>query len=319
MKQCEFVLSTVLWVVLWAGVAIAESGEESGFFGSLTVGGGYATGRPSQLDMDDDNKVLGNLNDRVESYSEGIPVLLAQIGYAFSTGTIIDVGLGKEDDDSATISISQLLGKPGLVSLGLDVGESEVWRDPYLVGVERAVTDEITVGLTLDYAEIFGTGAMLSIGGRNIRIEDDTIGSRQPDLRRDGSQFAAGAGYAFELGDGHAITPYLEGIKDTRDGESESSSGYRLSLNHSLKLGKWIFDTTLSGGQTEFDAPHPIFKHTREENMFEVSEVITYEELFGFKNFSISGFVNYSSMDANINFFDSNVLSIGMGVSVTIE
>jgi hypothetical protein len=314
MKQCKFALYTALLVVLLAGPAIAENDEESGFFGNLTVGGCYATGRPSQLEVTDDNKVPDNLNHRVETYSEVIPLLMAEIGYASSTGTIISVGYGMGDDDSATISISQLLGKPGLVSLGFEAGLYEVWKDPYLVGVERKETYKTTVGLTLDYADIFGTGAILSISGRQISIDDDTIGSRQPDLRRDGSQITAGAGYTIVLADGHAITPHLELISDTRDGESESSSGYRLSLNHSLELGKLIFDTTLCAGETEFDAPHPIFNRTRKEKMFAVTEWATYEELFGYKNFSIHGLVTYGIVDANINFFESNVLIIGMGM-----
>jgi hypothetical protein len=315
MKQCKFVLYVSLLVVFWAGAAIAENGEESGLFGNLTVGGGYATGRPSQLEVTDDNKVIGNLNDRVETFSEAVPFLTIEIGYAFAgTGTVISVGGAGVLDNSAVISISQPLGKPGSVSLGFEYGLVEVWRDPYLVGVERTETDETTTGLTIDYTDIFGTGAMLSISGRKISIDDDTIGSRQPDLRRDGQQITAGAGYTIVLADGHKITPHIELTLDKRDGESESSNVFKLSLNHSLVLGKWIFDTTLSAGEAEFDAPHPIFNRTRKEKMFAVTEWAIYKGLFGHKNFSIHGLVTYGIVDANINFFNSNVLIIGMGV-----
>jgi opacity protein-like surface antigen len=315
MKQCRFAFYSALLVVLLAGAAIAENEEESGFFGNLTIGGGYAAGRPSQLEVTDDNKVLVNLNDRVETYLEAVPVLMAEFGYVFAgTGTAISVGVEGAFDNSAVISISQPLGKPGFLSLGFEYGLVEVWKDPYLVGVERTETDETTAGLTLDYADIFGTGARLSISGSQIGIDDDAIGYRQPELRRDGSRITAGAGYTIVLAQGHAITPNIELTSDTRDGESESSTGYNFTLNHSLTLGKWIFDTTLSAGETEYDAPHPIFNRTREEKMFAVTEWVTYEELFGHKNFSIYGLVTYGIVDANISFFDSNVLIIGMGV-----
>ena len=289
--------------------------ERGGFFGNIILGGGLASGKPSQLEVTDDNEIINRLDERVESYSEAIPVIMAEIGYAIvSTGTEISLGNKSGRTDLLALAVNQSLDDLGSLRIILSHGYNEVWKDPFLVGVKRDDTKEITTSLEVDYETILGTGAQLSVSSAQIKIDDDQIGIREPDLKRDGSAITFGAGYVIAFNENNVIIPSIGFVVDERDGKSNSSEGYRLELEHVLGLGKFTFVTNLAFSETEFDKIHPIFNLTREEKGYELSEFITYVEPFGLRGFSINGLIAYSHVDANIRFFESDVLVVALGV-----
>ena len=289
--------------------------ERGGFFGNIILGGGLASGKPSQLEVTDDNEIINGLDERVENYSEAIPFIMAEIGYAIvSTGTEISLGNKSGRTDLLALAVNQSLDDLGSLRIILSHGYNDVWKDPFLVGVKRDDTKEITTSIEVDYETILGTGAQLSISSAQIKIDDDQIGIREPDLKRDGSAITFGAGYVIAFNENNVIIPSIGFVMDERDGKSNSSEGYRLELEHVLGLGKFTFVTNLAFSETEFDKIHPIFNLTREEKGYELSEFITYVEPFGLRGFSINGLIAYSHVDANIRFFESDVLVVALGV-----
>ncbi|OEU65030.1 MAG: hypothetical protein BA867_04700, partial [Desulfobacterales bacterium S5133MH16] len=282
--------------------------ERGGFFGNIILGGGLAAGRPSQLEVTDDNEIINGLDERVEHYSEAIPVIMAEIGYAIvSTGTEISLGNKSGRTDLLALAVNQSLDDLGSLRIILSHGYNEVWKDPFLVGVKRDDTKEITTSIEVDYETILGTGAQLSVSSAQIKIDDDQIGIREPDLKRDGSAITFGAGYVIAFNENNVIIPSIGFVVDERDGKSNSSEGYRLELEHVLGLGKFTFVTNLAFSETEFDKIHPIFNRTRKEKGYELSDFITYVEPFGLRGFSINGLIAYSHVDANIRFFESDI------------
>ena len=289
--------------------------ERGGFFGNIILGGGLASGKPSQLEVTDDNEIINGLDERVENYSEAIPVIMAKIGYAIaSTGTEISLGNKSGRTDLLELAVNQSLDDLGSLRIILSHGYNEVWKDPFLVGVKRDDTKETTTSLGLTYESILGTGAQLSVSSAQIKIDDDQIRIREPDLKRDGSAITFGAGYVIAFNKKNVIIPSIGFVVDERDGKSNSSEGYRLELKHVLGLGKFTFVTNLAFSETEFDKNHPIFNRTRKEKGYELSDFITYVEPFGLRGFSINGLIAYSHVDANIRFFESDILVVGLGV-----
>jgi hypothetical protein len=316
MKQmgCLWLLLMVLMFPVQVP-AQEDEPERSGFLGNIMLGGGLAAGRPSQLEVTDDNEVINGLDERAERYSEGIPFIMAKIGYAIvSTGTEISLGNKSGRTSELALAVNQSLDDLGSLRIILSHGYDEVWKDPFLVGVKRDDTKETTTSLGLAYESILGTGAKLSIRGAEIKVDDDLIGIREPDLKRDGSAITFGAGYAIAFNENNVIIPGIDFMVDERDGKSNSREGYRLKLEHNLKLRKFSFKTNLAFRETEFEKTHPIFNRTRKEKRYELSEFITYAEPFGFKGFSINGLIAYSHVDANIRFFESYGVVVGLGV-----
>jgi hypothetical protein len=266
--------------------------DHEGFFGNIVVGGGMAAGRPSQLEVTDDNKTLSRLDERADRYSEAIPVIMLDIGYAFkNTGTEISLDTQADFNAAVSLSVNQPLGKLGSLRTVIGYGIEDAWQDPYLVGTQRQETDQTRISLEIDFENILGTGALLSVSGNSIEIEDDLIAVREPDLKREGTTFSMGTGYVFSFGEGHALTPTLDLIVDERDGASNSSFSYQLGMAHTLTLVPVIFETALAYGKTTFDKTHPIFGRTREEKQYGINERITWMEPFGWHAFSFNGLI----------------------------
>ncbi len=312
----------LLLVVLIVPVQVTaqeDEPERGGFFGNIILGGVLFAGRPSQLKVTDDNEIINGLDERAEHYSEAILPIKAEIGYAIiSTGTEISLGNPNFRFSSLALAVNQSLNDLGSLRIILSYEYKDVWKDPFLVGVKRDETKEITTSLELNYETILGTGAQLSIRGAEIKIDDDQIAIREPDLKRDGTSLTFGAGYVKVFNKNNIIIPSIDLMVDERDGKSNSSKGYRLGLVHVLVLSKFTFVTNLSFRVTEFEENHPIFNRTRKEKGYELVEFITYVEPFGLRGFSIIGVIVYSQVDANIRFFESDMLVVGLGVGYSL-
>lgn len=316
MKQI-ICISFLLVLFSVPALAVAQDDEQaqSGFYGDILLGGGLVTGKPSQLEVTDDNEIIDGLDERSESYSEAIPFVMAEIGYRFAkTGTEISLGNQLGRTGEFAVSIKQSLNDWGALGITLGYGCEEVWENPYLVGVKRDDTEIITKSLTFNYENILGTGAQMSISSAKIKVDDDLIGAIEPDLGRDGEALTIGAGYVFVINEKNTLTPRIEYIEDDRDGDSHSSKNYRLSLNHTLSLGKFTFMSNFAYAKADFEKDHPIFNRTRDENGYELFEYITYADPFGWRGFSLNGLIAYSHVDANIRFFESDTLVVGLGI-----
>jgi hypothetical protein len=315
--EMKYINALVLLLLLMhpplVSFAQSEMNEHEGFFGNIVIGGGMAFGRPSQLDVTDDNSTLKGLDERADRYSEAVSVIMAEIAYAFK-GTEISLGTQADFNSALSLAVNQSLGTLGSARAIIGYGLESAWQDPYLVGVVRQETDQTSISLEIDYENILGTGALLSVSGSRIDVADDLIAVREPGLKRGGATVSVGTGYVFTFGDNHALSPTLDLIVDDRDGASNSSVGYQLGVSHMLALGPVIFETSLAYAKTTFDRIHPIFGRIREEEQYGISEFITYAEPFGWQGISFNGMIAYNRADANIRFFDSDVVVVGLGI-----
>ncbi len=316
MKKTSYIFLLLIVLIVPVQVAAQEDKQErGGFFGNSILGGGQAAGRPSPLEVTDDNEIINGLDEPAKYNAEAVSFIMAEIGYAIaSTGTEISLGTMSSRTDLLALTINQSLDDLGSLRIILAYGDDEVWKDPFLVGVKRDKTEETITNLELNYENILGTGARLSIGGAKIKTDNDQIGIREPDLKRDGSMVTFGAGYAITFNEYNVIVSSVDFVVDERDGSSNSSESYRLGLEHVLSLRKFTFVTNLAFSETKFEKNHPIFNRVRKEKGYELSEFITYAEPYGLQGFSINGLIAYSHVDANIRFFESYALVAGLGV-----
>lgn len=305
-------------ILLQVPACLAESPQDDfqdGFSGEVVVGGGWSAGRRSQLDVDDDNERLDDLDDRGDRFSEAVPALMVNVSYGWrETGTRVFLGNSDASHNGFTAGISQSLGSAGTLQTALTFARDEVWEDPYLVGVDRDETDRDTLGLELGWESILGTGLALSYGYTRVDVDDDRIGDRIRDLRRDGYVHTLEAAYAILFAERHLITPGVSLELGDLDGAANRYNGYSTFMVYAFEKGDYSFETVASLTRRLFDERHPRFRKTREETEFSSFVTVKRAEPFDFKNFNAYATVGVEATDANINFFDSHGFVVGAGI-----
>lgn len=309
-------ISAVLFIfVVSCPYVFTQYGQaEGGFSGSIMIGGGVVGGKPSQLDVGDDNKKVDDLNKRSESESEPVPIVDFSLSYEFaSTGTTVFVGT-----DSGSLGVgagvSQSLGDIGTFTITTGYSKDEVWKNPYIVGLDRKETDVESVSLDLSYEEILGTGAQLSYSYRSLDVDKDIIGESNRDLERDGAIHSGSFGYAFMFDESNILIPGMTYTKGDMDGKSNSFDSYSLDLTYVLQKQSFSIETAFSAGRSEFDKTHPVFDKIREEDEYSIISTLTLLNPLGFENYFITFIAGGNYTDSNVDFFDSAAGLLGMGI-----
>ena len=292
-----------------------QENDKNGFFGSILIGGGCETGKPSGLEVVDDNKKISTLDERSDRQSRDLFLIMGELGYEFaSTGTRVSLSNQKSEKSFADLVVAQPLKDIGTVRASFGFGKEDVWADPYATGVDRRKTDKESYNLKLEWEEILGSGFSATLKLSTIEVDHDLIGDRYPDLKRDGQVMAAEIGYVFSVGQNQMIIPGFDIEVQDRDGESSSSKKAGVSLSYIIEFDKWNFTTSLGLGKRDFDKTHPVFNKTRRETQCELSHLVTYSQPFGWKGCFLHGLLTYNRTEADIDFFKQDELTIGAGI-----
>ena len=298
-----------------AGQTREKEKDEYGFFGSILIGGGVATGKPNGLEAVDDNKKISTLDERSDRQNRGIFVLMGELGYGFaSTGTRISLSNQKSEQSFADLVVEQPLKDMGTVRVSLGYGKEDVWADPYITGADRREADEESYNLKLEWEEIMGSFFFTALKLSAMEVDHDLIGDRYQDLKRDGRIIAAELGYVFPVGENQMIIPGFDIEVEDRDGESNSSKKAGVSLSHIIEFDRWQFVTSLGMGKRNFDKSHPVFHKTRKETQYDFSHLVTYSRPFGLEGCFLNGFFAYSRINTDIDFFKQDELTVGAGI-----
>ena len=292
--------------------AVEMNSDHRGPYGNIHLGGGVLSGHPSGLDVLDDNERRDDLNSQNSRLSEGQLLLSADLGYIFKEGTTLGAGIRTEGP--LYLSLSHEVEGVGDLSLSALYEKKDVWKNPYLVGVDRSRTDHESFGFSADMKQILGTGMRIVFQQMNVDVKDDLIGQAEPDLRRDGTDTTLGIGYDWNLGAGGALSSSLSHTRLDREGAGNRGCTYAVELKHLLGAGRLTFASGLELKETQFDASHPIFNKKRQESTYGVSEMISFADPLGYENWSIFMLVAYSATDSNISFIDRSVSLVGSGI-----
>jgi hypothetical protein len=296
-----------------AAPAQAQGSWKSGWFGDIRIGGGMVSGRPSGLDVWDDDERRDRLTSEGDRVSQGFPLIGGEIGYGLAqTGTMISAGGNMEDPWH--VSVGQKVEGWGLISLRGLYEETEVWENPYRIGVDRQETDAESFGWGLEWENVRNTDLTVYFDRMEVDVDQDRIGAIEPELRRDGADTTLGIRYPWDLGAGGVLTGGIEYTHIDRDGEANSASGYGAELNHRFEWRRWSFITGLEFVAKEFEETHPVFNETRQEATFTASETVSFAEPWGLQNTSCFVFAGYSETASDISFFERSATILGAGV-----
>jgi hypothetical protein len=287
---------------------------ETGFSGQIVIGASILTGHLSQLDTYERDKRIDRLDGQSDEVSYQVPYFSGELAYTLSNGltTFFVTSLNSGADLAA--GARQSLTGFGQISLAATMESCEVWQNPYLVGVSRSRTDEVGYGVSIGLQDIMGTRLVLTSQITAVDVDKDLIGEQEKDLHRDGARSTYGAGYAIGLDDRQQIIPMVLYSSDDMDGEANSNDGYALAVSYQLGSGSWGLEASIEMGWTEYRKDHPVFNKTREATSFGASALVGYSGPFGWSHTSIYCLAAYNRIDENIDFFDSEFLTFGIGV-----
>lgn len=312
MKSCKKILFCVglcIPFICCSALAQEEAAEISGLHGDILIGGAWFSS-DNQLAPWDDNKRTSSLSGKAKTESGFVPLFSGNISYSASFGTRFFIsseeglaaGLTHGFEDICDLTLAG----------GYDPGQ--VWKDPYVTGVNREKTDAIGKIGMIELGGILGTGLNMGYTVVDTDVDKDLAGMKNSLLKRDGLTHKLTTGYDIPLGDKNFFTPGLQYEKANMEGESNSFDSLGCSLTHTFVNEDIVISTTLAASKAEYDHVHPLFSKTRDAVLSAASSTITWLNPFGYEDFYVSAMGSYSETDSNIDFFDSKDIMFGTGL-----
>lgn len=311
MKKATLVILFCMGSIFLTQVAHAE---EPGIGGEIVIGEGVVTGRLSQLDAEKGNSRVKGRDERGDHDTDLKAYISGEINYTLPNSRTTFFVTAMKTDWGIAAGVRRNLGDLGRISAAGTFNTRKVWQNPYLVGILRSRTNETSVGASIAFEDIVGTHFLIEANIAAVDVDEDRIGDRERDLRRVGYRSDHGVGYVIGFRENQQIIPMVRYTRSDMKGEANSSDGIILDLSHEWGKGPWGIKSSLGVGWTKYRKAHPVYSKEREAVSFDASALAAYAEPFGWSRTSIYGLVAYSRVDENIDFFDSNLWTFGLGI-----
>ena len=303
----------MLLMLLLLTAVSSPAGEPGRFSGSINAGLGWKSTK-SNIEPGDDNKRLSSLSADAQSEHDIMAFAAFEINYQMSQAGRLYLGIPLEGGPQPTLGIGIDAGQAGEFDLGVFYSlPGEVWADPYLTGVNRSETD-------LDQ---YGARISWKLAGLEIRyqaqwedVETDAVGSRLPDLQRDGLVHQAGAEYEINLGRGFQVVPVFSCTLADMDGRSNEYTGFSGGIRIRKMWPDFMLMLSAELGVNDYDRRHPVFNQTRKDDVIATMAMISWLRPLGYERLSLSLGTGYERIDSNIRFYDQRSLMtfISLGV-----
>lgn len=272
----------------------------------------------NNLNPNGSKETISDLNSAADQKSTVLPMILPQITYDvgepdgmkmyFTTEPPIDEVGGF----SFNLGGSYPVAGKGVLDASVFVSPfEEVWKNPYITGSPREETSTSKYGAKLAFNKIIGTGLRVNAVVMNQDVDDDVIGLLQPSMARDGKIYALNANYSFFVSETFEIRPRVSLRKGEYDGEANSFTKYKFDLEARFRAGQMMIVPRFYYSHSEYDEVNPIFGQTREDDGYGFNLMTNYMAPFGWKSWSVSGLLRLSQGDSNIDFYDTEGVTIG--------
>ena len=311
MKKATLVILFCMGAMLLVHFAHAE---EPGFGGEIVVGGGIVTGRLSQLDAEEGNRRVDRRDQQGDHHTYLDSYISGELNYTLEDGRTTFYVTDLNSDSGVALGVRQDMGDLGRLNAAGTYEARRVWQDPYLLGVPRNRTDETSYGVSIEIEDFLGTNFLVASKIAAVDVDDDRIGDREKSLRRDGFRSDYAVGYVIGLSDNQLVIPMVSYVRSDMDGDANSSDGITFGLGYEWGKGSWGLEATAGVGWTDYREDHPVYRKERRATSFEASVLVAYAEPFGWSDVSFYGLAAYSRVDENIDFFDQDLWTFGLGV-----
>lgn len=239
----------------------------------------------------------------------------------FFAGTEIEDFLTQ--DAVLSLGVRQSVGHYGNVAASVLASTPvKVWEDPYLVDESRDSTDRTSKGYRVGWEHIFESGFDVTYTNRKIDIDNEYSGDQlnltheqSKSLNREGNEKKIDVRYVWGFGGDHIVIPTLTYTNYDLDGDAMAQDGYQAELNYAYTgFDRWELISNVVVGKLSSDDRNPIYDKKADSVHRGISLGATYKEPFGLKNWRARLVANYGEEDSNINFYDTRVKSLSLGM-----
>ncbi len=295
----------------WGGfvnLGVGVGSVESNFLARLTgVDVDLSSSRIDEFGSPDDEDVT-------------LPMGALNVGYTFASGkTRVFLGNDLSDfvqfDQATVAALRHDTDKLGRFQVGLIATagiQTEVYEDPYQLGVDRRETDRRRIGGRITWDRILGSQFELQVTSVERELGEERSGeglglsaADRALLDREGDLHRVELGYRFDLGGGHFLRPRVAYIDRDLDGDAMAQDGYELGASYVYFAPRVNFVANLFYQQMDGDAVNPIFNDVNDADSIFASASIWFPGAFGWKNWMPRVTVAWGEDDSDIDFNDT--------------
>jgi hypothetical protein len=314
--SCAAALALSLPCSLFAGQQ-----PNTGFNAEVTIGAAIISSADNLLPGSSES-TLNSLDQGAKTTTKVLPIVLPELSYRFGVDgrsswyfnlvpTTVEAGFF-----APTTGMTHTL--PGIATF--DAGffylpMAEVYKNPYVVGQRRQETDVVGWGSYLAANDIANTPLRLQAALLTADVDDDQLAGLFPSLARDGEIYELSVGYGLLQGQPFSLKPQVSLRKGEFDGEASSFTKIKVELAGMYIAGRFFFMPRLSYSHSEHDERDPVFDDILKENGYGLNLLVKYQGLMDIEQLGLLAIAGYSISDANENFYDSETLVCGLGLS----
>ena len=290
--------------------------KESGFTGDILLGVAVL-GQQSLVSANDNSEArLFSLNDSAKATQRVIPALMGNVTYTFN-GLTDQVYAGVSRSNAAQGRFSGEFGYKHffenqstlILAYIPSLIPEDIWRDPYIVGVDRRKTKQTLNTVRGKLERIGGTGFGVELGYGQLDVDDERSGSslsaeQQALLRRDASYTYSALEYFLPLSRTIFLTPSLYYFDRDADGEANSYEAIGFELNATYRVGRHTFVGNIGYEQYDHQAINPIFGQAQEDDRTKFFMGYFFSAPFGWQDTAFSVIASRHQRDSNIGFFE---------------
>ncbi|GAA3928165.1 DUF2860 family protein [Litoribacillus peritrichatus] len=286
--------------------------------------------------VSDDNETIDSLNQRADSVTRALPILLFELNYGFENqqtqlyvGTpednitegnpLFEIGIRHQLKDGTLLTAALLPKMPGF---------DEVWQDPYQTGAKRKETDAQMEGFYFASDYILGGPVSLRYAFAQLDVDKERSGQsliNQPSgitaeeskqLQRDADIHQVQLDFTLPLMHYRLfVVPSLLYTTAEADGAAFDFDRWGLELHTLYTTNALELTAGVSYASSKYDTRHPVFNRTREDDRVSALAGIGFIEPFNWQNIRLDAMVSYSERDSNIAFYDSDSTMAMVGIA----
>jgi hypothetical protein len=323
---------TALLLVATSSQAALPITDESGWSGQINIGAGFGQSESnmlaglSSIDLGDER--IDGLDEDAGSEDIGFPVLQFALNYTLGE-TQTQFYLRNQPSPYVALDMEVLGGiRQQVTGIGIvDVALSsstvptDVWKDPYLVGVDRGDTERTTAGLHIAWLNIMDSALSFEFSSKELEIDDEDSGESLGLSGRDrglldltGEVYRFHLEYAWQISEHQRLVPAVSWLDYDLDGGAMAEDGAALKLTHYYQHKRWRFVSGIEYRGLESDEDNPIYGDSADKDVLSLGVTAFYEQPFGLENWTANARVSWYDADSDIDFYDESLAAFSLGM-----
>lgn len=336
--------SIIASALICSSLYAAPISKEDGFSGFVAAGISsmkYESNMYAGTSFDDSiiDENIDTINDNPSKETSTQPSFNFNIKYTFAEAqTEIYIGTLLEDvltfDSTAILGIRKNFNNLGIFSAGFlgSTVPSKTWEDPYNTSSNRKSTDMTSSGISVKWEGIMESNFDVELRQRSFDIDGgDKSGLGSPytgayahgltstqlneQLDREGDLSQLITAYRFTIGKKNILRVAMRLSDYDLDGKAMEHTRVGFKLDHAYMGDKWNFITILSVSKDSYDNTNPLYNKKADADNIGGAFTAMYKNPFDIsKDLSLTATAAFYDSDSDIDFYDSRVSMLNIGV-----